>query len=313
MYLRLINLCRYTIYLLLLVCCKTMAGDATKSSSGAEYAFLSLMALSPDFSAATYSFKGGDSPDTDVTIYRLPYRFELMQRTESLLQLEVMVAYQRADAILQNFPNSGDSIDSQWDTYGAGLGLLYDYNLSKYLVFSPSLRIGITETENRTSFNGSLANAPIPPEFESLINWKAKSSIVNIGLGLGYNWKILDRPSSLKGDVYRSLIKSFDETKPVAEYNEQANLLSIKADMIFPTTFNVYDERLDIVLLLGVNSFFGENRHVLGYSNSYQAGAGLELPLKWKQKKYGYVRFSGQIIRANNLEGWMISLGYNEK
>jgi hypothetical protein len=87
-------------------------------------------------------------------------------------------------------------------------------------------------------------------------------------------------------------------------------MLAIKADMIFPTNGYIADNRLDLVLLLGTNTFFGENRDTLGYTTSYQVGIGSELPLHWSNKERGHMRLSGEVLWADNMRGWLLTVGY---
>ena len=88
-------------------------------------------------------------------------------------------------------------------------------------------------------------------------------------------------------------------------------MLALKADMVFPTPLFIKAHRIDLVLLLGANHFFGENRHTLGYTTSYQSGLGAELPIDYREKRYGFVRFSGQVLWADNMQGWILTVGYN--
>ena len=88
-------------------------------------------------------------------------------------------------------------------------------------------------------------------------------------------------------------------------------MLAIQADMIFPTDLFIGEKRLDSVLLLGSNTFFGENRRTLGYTTSYQLGIGSEFPLSWDQTRRGHIRLSGQVLWANNMRGWLLTIGYN--
>ena len=278
---------------------------------GTDYAFLFLTTLSPDFAAANYTITNDDGSEVDISIARLPYHIDLMQNKDSYLQLEITVAFQRTEEIIQTFPDSGENIDAKWDSYGGGLGLLYEYNISKHLRFTPSLRVGLATMKNDAIYNGAKTNQIKDQVDGTTFNWTTNASFLSFGLGLSYNWKILDRASSIKADVYHSILDSFNESNETVKFTEDASLLAVNADMIFPTKINMHDERLDFVLLLGANNFFGENRHTLGYTTSYQAGIGAELPIQWGQSKYGHLRLSGQILWAENMDGWLLSLGYN--
>jgi hypothetical protein len=188
---------------------------------------------------------------------------------------------------------------------------LYNYNITKQLKFTPSLRFGLAKLVSHASYNGVQTNL-IKGLFDgTLFNWRTNASVSNLGLGLSYSWKLIDRASTVKADVYHVFVDSFNESNKAVEFAEHANMLAVKADMLFPTDFDIYDNRLDFLLLLGINNFFGENRSTLGYTTSYQAGIGVEFPLQWKQKKYGYLRLSGMILWADNMDGWLLTIGYN--
>ncbi len=301
-------------YILLLICSVESAYGANSSGGknyGIDYAFLLFMAMSPDFSAANYTFHNDDGTNVDTSIARMPYTVDIMRNTASRVQIQVALAYLRTNEFIQTFPSPGERIDSLWESYGSSLGFLYEYNISERFKFTPSAHFGLARLQNQASYSGVLTNL-IKDQYEgTLFNWSTNASVSNIGLGFSYNWKWLDRTSSIKADAYHVLVDSFDESNSAVEFKEHANMMTVRADMIFPTRTYLYGERLDIVTLLGANNFFGENRRTLGYTSSYQAGVGAEIPLKLEQSIKGHLRFSGQVLWAENMRGWLVSIGYN--
>ncbi|WP_455376830.1 Solitary outer membrane autotransporter beta-barrel domain [Kaarinaea lacus] len=280
---------------------------------GVDYAFMFIMALSPDFAAANYTVENEDGSEVDIRIGRLPYHVDLFEDSASQLQLEIALAYQRTTENISTFPVDGESIDAEWDTYGVDFGLLYEHKQSDNFRITPSLRFGLARMDSFARYNGPLTNS-IKNQLEgTLFNWETNAAILNLGLGFSYSWELLDRASTLKANAYHVIVDSYNESNDTVKFTEPANMLTITSDMIFPTHLNIEEERLDLVLLLGVNNFFGENRRTLGYTTSYQAGIGGELPLVWRQHKYGYLRLSGQLLWADNMDGWLITLGYSSK
>lgn len=316
MCIRLKNFHRVLICLLSMMCLDGAVFGANQEGAtdlGVDYAFMFLMTLSPDFAAANYTIQNKDGPDVDIAIGRLPYHIELVQKADYRLQLEIAGAYQRTEEIIPTFSGPGENIDARWNTYGAGVGLLYEYNVSNHVQFTPSLRAGIAKMENRATYNGEQTILIKDLSDGTLFNWTTNAGVYNLGLGLSYDWTLLDRASSVKADVYHVIVDSFNESDPAVTFTEHANMLALKADMVFPTNLVINEQRLDFVVLLGVNNFFGENRRTLGYTSSYQAGIGGELPLKWRQTMYGYIRLSGQVLWADNMKGWMFTIGFNPK
>ncbi len=279
---------------------------------GVDYAFMTLMTLSPDFAAANYTITNEDNLDVDISIYRLPYHIDLARDEKSRLVLELAAAYQNTEEVIPTFqPLPGEYVDSTWETYGFGVGLLYENRISEQWHFLPSLRLGVARMDNKADYFGPLTNA-VKDQFEGTIfNWDSNSAILNLGLGIKYDWTLLDRSSSIVASVYHVIVDSFNESNDALKFTEKANLLSVKADLIEPTEIYIDDHRMDLVFLLGVNHFFGDNRRTLNYTTSYEAGIGAEFPLKYVNTTYGHIRFSGQALWADNMSGWLITVGYN--
>jgi len=278
---------------------------------GVDYAFMSLMTVSPDFAAANYTIRNDGGSDVDISIRRLPYHIELVENDSRRMQLELSLAYQRTSQLVPTYASPDEYIDAEWDTYGLGLGLLYESPVTERLIFTPGLRIALADMKNHAVYHGTLTNL-VKDQFEgSYFNWDTKTAIYNIGLGLEYNWKLLDRSSHITADVWRVVVDSFGESHALPGFTAGANMATVKADMVFPTTLFVHNERLDLVVLLGANNYFGENKRTLGYTVSYQMGAAVELPLKFKQRHYGHLRLGGQALWASNMDGWLLTIGYN--
>lgn len=283
------------------------------SNLGVDYAFLSLMTLSPDFAAANYVIHDSSGSNVNIQIARLPYQFELYSHDKACLNLELSLAYQRTTEITSTFPTPGENIDSTWNTLGAGLGLLFQYPISNNLFFTPSMRLGYTDMENHANYNGVQTNA-IKNLFEGkYLNWHTNARINNLGLGVGYIREESEHISSINADIFHINVNSFNESDPAVNFNENANMMSIHGDWILPTGMKMYGSRISVVYILGTNTFFGENKNTLGYTTSYEGGIGAEFPLVTNNKKHGHLRLIGEILWANNMQGWYLSLGYKPK
>jgi hypothetical protein len=297
--------------MLITVCAERCEAGAHRL--GADYAFLVLMTMSPDFSAADYTITNDQGSDVDVTISRLPLSVDLMSDPESRLYAEVSAAYQQTEQIVETFPGPGEYIDARWITKGAKLGLVHEQKWSENVRFTQNARFGIVKLKNNADYYGPLTESIRGLYDGTLLNWEADASISTLGVGLGYTWTLLDRISNVKADLFHAIVDSFNEDNDDLKFTENATMLSVKADMIFPSGIYIYDQRIDFVLMGGWNQFFGENRHTLGYSSSYQAGLGAEVPLHWNSKLFGYLRLSGQGMWADNMRGGLVSLGYSHK
>ena len=278
------------------------------SSLGADYALLSLMTVSPDFSAARYTIENDDGPDVGIRIGRFPRRFELAASESSRLHLELIVAYQRAEQAIDAFAAEGGSIDSRWDTYGGSIGLLHEKDLPRGFYVASSLRLGITATRNRASYTGFSDDAVRTLLDGTLLNWHLRTRTVEIGLGAGYRLTLGDRTGSVESTLSHALADSFDESDPALAFGESVGLLSTVVDAIRPTGAELLGERLDLVLLGAHHHSFGEDGRTLGYSDSYQLGLGLERPLGPAGGSRRYLRLSAQVLWAERMDGWLVSV-----
>ena len=231
---------------------------------GVDYAFMFLMIPSPDIAAANYTIENEMDPRSTSRSAGCHIMLICWQPGRENCNSNSRWPIRRPSSWCERSRPPGEDTDATWATYGGGPGLLYEQALTEHLRLTPSLRAGVARMTNDATYNGPLANQ-IKDAFEgTLLNWSTYVSVVNLGLGLSYDGSLRDRASSLKADVYRVFVDSFGESNPAVKFAEQANMLALTADMIFPTSLAVAEERLDLVLLLSLNNYFGENQRTLG-------------------------------------------------
>ena len=114
---------------------------APSNELGDDYAVLALLTVFPDFSAASYTFFGNDSPDVSTDLRRFPLRLPLSQtRDGDHLDLELMGGHERTTEPLPIEGFAGQSMNSKWIGYGLGIGLIDRWRASLHGTFEPSLR-----------------------------------------------------------------------------------------------------------------------------------------------------------------------------
>lgn len=301
---------RLCIFLVAISFC-VISTAAQSDSIGADYAFLTLMTLEPEFSAARYTIDNENDDQVDIRILRLPYIQNLTKNESSQLNLELAFGHQRAHQSFHLLPAYRDEyIDAYWTTNGISLGLLYAQKLTPRLSFTPSIRLGAAEMKNTAYYYGTFTNAIKDSLPSDLLGWTTKVSVINSTLGLDYRWHILDRLSHVTSSFSHIVASSFREGSAQASFHEKANLINVSADMIFPSHQRIKNKRIDYIVLLGSDYFVGENRHTLGYVISYQIGAGMEIPLQIWQNKPKHLRFNLLGQWASVMRSWTFSLSY---
>jgi hypothetical protein len=279
-----------------------------------DYAFLSLLTLTPDFSAANYKIENDPIPPVKIDIVRLPFILGALDLNDSkAVKFEMSVGYQKTEETIPVDEFSNDYVDSKWEGYGASLGLLFDYKLSDNVTLEPKIRAGAVHLVNSASYHGENADFYRLLLDGTVFNWNSKASVVSLGLGLIYDWQIVGRDSTVQAHAFHLNMDSFDESSDAVKFNTDANMATLKADIIIPTRATLFNGRLDAVALGGSTVFFGENRRTLGFTTLYELGAGIEYPIKGDKYNFGHVRLSGLLLRGENVRGWMMSLDYNPK
>lgn len=295
---------RFAFLIFFPLCCLSPPLQAELS---ADYAFLNIITLSSDFSAARYEIDGGaeNVSNIDILIHRLPYSTDLNNNPNGRWILETAVALQRAQQS-GTFEDASLTVNSEWDIQGAELGLKYAATLAPGWQYVPGARLGVLRMTNSADYSNP--NNPLIAELEGkYFNWKSHAALLDLSLGLHHHWRVLNRESLLDLTIHRMQVDSFNEQSKEVAFSEAANLASVQSEMIFPSGLRLSQRGVDGVLFLGSNVFFGENRKTLGYTASYRAGLAADIPIPHLK---AYIRLSGQLLRASNMRGWLLSIGY---
>ena len=293
--------------------CKILLA-AENNRHGSDYAFLFLMTMSPYFTSANYTIEDDEGIDIDLSIGRFPFSLILFENKHSFLELEAEYAYQTTKASYPTFPDPTEYVNSEWVTHGFGLGLLYNFKISTDMLLRSNIRYALGNLQNDTRYHGSLTKQIADQLQEShLFNWKSNATILNIGLGWTYFFEMLEYTSNLRVDVNRAYIDSFNEDNEGVKFNEQANMAALRTDLLFPTGIKFWEENLNLVALLGMNYFFGENRKTLGYTASYQAAIVIPFPIKWGQEILFDLKLGYQLLWAERMNGTCLIFGIGLK
>jgi hypothetical protein len=134
-----------------------------------------------------------------------------------------------------------------------------------------------------------------------------------MGLGWTYFYEIFELTSNLRLDVNHVFVNSFDEDSRDVSFSERANMTALRTDLVIPTGLAVWGEDLNLILLLGTNHFFGENRNTLGYTTSYEAGLVFPVPVKWNKKRLFDLKVGYKWLWAEKMNGvcWIFGIGLN--
>lgn len=299
--------------MMLALSCHMAGVSADNGNIGADYAFLTIMTLEPEISAARYKIDSDNGDIVDIRIVRLPFHNNISENENSRLDFETAIGHQSAHESFHYIPsNQNDYVDSYWTTNGISFGLLYARTITKQLNFTPNFRLGVAQMKNDAYYYGPVSNLLKDYLENNFLGWTTDVSVTNFSLGLDYRWKIQDRSSHINCNFSHIVANTFHESSAAASFHETANLINSSVEMIIPSHQLIKNKRIDYSVLLGSDYFVGENRHTLGYVISYQIGIGAEIPFRlWReQAKHLRIGILGQW--ASVMRSWTLSLSYND-
>jgi hypothetical protein len=280
---------------------------------GTGYAQLINLSATPDVSAASYRIDtDGSSPTLDVL--RLPYQARwLALSPDADLYWKVAGGYLKFkdDFPFDPSPSVSGSIGSKWSAYSVTGGLLAKLRLGHSFTLEPALDFGVARLDNQASYAG--AATALQPFLDGLMfNWETSAWLTTPSLALEWSAAEATGKATVRGHVARSWVSSFDATDPVQEFNETANICSIRAEYVMPSDLRAFGRPLGWVVYGGYAGFFGANRNALGFTSVAEIGAGLEVPVSPDRQDSERVRLAAGYLVGADVTGWTVgvSLGY---
>ena len=199
------------------------------------------------------------------------------------------------------------SIASKWSAYSASGGLLAKVRLGNGFTLEPALDVGVARLDNGASYNGA-ASALQPLLNGLLFNWHTNAWLTTPSLGLAWSTGDAEGKATVRGHVARSWISTFGATDPVQEFNETANMYSVRAEYAKPGRWQAFGWPLGWVVYGSYAGFFGANRDALGFTTVAELGGGLELPVSAEREKSERLRLSAGYLFGPDVRGWSIGL-----
>ena len=276
---------------------------------GAGYAQIIGLAATPDIAAASYTIDSeANKPKLDV--FRLPYQAKWLALTaDTDLYWRIAGGYLRLkDSFTATLPQGqSGSVDAKWTAYSVGAGLLAKIRLGSGFTLEPALDVGVARLENGASYNG--AATALQPLLDGLLfNWQTNAWLVTPSLGLEYATTFGEAKATVRANVARSWIASFDESDAAQSFNEAANVYAIRADYSRPAGLTVAARPLNWVVYGGYAGFFGANRDALGFSSVAEIGAGLELPISTDRPQSERARLAAGYLFGSDVRGWTVGV-----
>jgi len=297
----------------------TQAQALGRPSTGSQYAHLLAFSNAPGIGGSSFTVDE-DLGDVDYDIWKIPLQHEFdVDGWDGKLILRGTLSYMTVDQDQRWLPgDSSEVIDSEWKSYGGGIGAGVRIPLGEGLSFVPALGFGVASLENNADFKGTLTKERIQPIADGTqYNWDMNATIFSGALGLSYINDIgNDFDLDASASYTYSYVSSFDSSTDFQDIGDSTNILNFKADIGHPLGFSIAGYPMDGVLHLANTTFVGSNSDVLGFSyfnevgfslrtNPQKLATQLKLPFSVSSLSVGV-----NAIFGDDISGWSMLFGY---
>jgi len=284
------------------------------ASLGAGYAAMINFAVNPDISTATYNID--DELEPVLKVSRLPIRHVFKweeQRWRPFVQANLAYQTLKLDFTVPDEAPifAGESVDLKWSVRGVTLATGVELPFEEYWTFEPAIAVGTAHLSNDASYHGPLFNEFLKPALEGwLFDWDADAWLAGIALKATYQRPLKTFDFSLSTGLDYNHIETFDSSSSEIDFSSQATTLSIQAETVHPTPFELGNYPLALVVDINNTTFLGPERDALGFEYFFEGGLALEANLSregWPVKK---ARLGAKAIYGEDVTGWTLILGY---
>ncbi|MCJ7557687.1 MAG: hypothetical protein MUP90_12345 [Gammaproteobacteria bacterium] len=271
---------------------------------GAGYAAMVDFAVSRDISSATF-YPDPTEGVVDPTLKHstLPFRHVFNPDAPGARPfLQGLFAYQKLASGFDTLP--GESIESEWTTYGASLSGGFEIPLGENLIVLPVISVGYGRLENRASFYGPISESLLQPALSGeIFNWDSNSVTYGASIGMDYRRKLSRFEIEVLAGLTHNFIESVNAPSKFTDFQGQATVFDLEINTVHPTNWEIAGSPLAIVGLFGNTEFFGPQREALGFAGFFEAGLGLELDISTRGHKVKSLRIGAKAIIGPDVDG----------
>ena len=278
---------------------------------GAGYAAMVDFAVSRDISSANFYPDTSDGVvDPALKHFQFPIRFVFGDDAESPRPfLQGLVAHQTVESGFDYAP--GESVWSEWETWGVSLSGGYDIPLNEHLSLLPVLSVGYGSLENRARYSGPFSEAVLRPALAGIIfDWDSNAVSYGASLGFDYRRDLTGFDIEVLGSLTHHYIESVNAPNEFVDFRGRVSAFDLEVITLHPTPWSMFDNPLSIVGIFGNTRIFGPERDALGFDSFFEAGAGIDLDVSARGWKLKSLRFGAKAIFGPDVDGWGLIIGY---
>ena len=271
---------------------------------GKNYAYILNFFTEPDISASTY--RVDDASNTKINLYKFPLQRNFAV-TDHGLEIGIRGILSYATLDMDHSITETVSVDARWKSYSGTIGTALLAPLGEHFTFVSALDVGVSEFDNRGSYNG--ANSSLYGYILDgiIYNWDTYAWLGSFSTGLDYSHPINATSTlAIKGRYTFTHVASFNESHDFQSFDGTAQTASIMADMEHPLGFSIREIPFFGVAHLGYTVFIGPNRDTLGFDSYGELGYAVKLDITYLDSFIESLRFGYQYSLGDNVTGHTI-------
>jgi len=278
---------------------------------GAGYAAMVDFAISRDISSANFYPDTSDGVvDPALKHFQFPFRFVFGDDAESPRPfLQGLIAHQTVESGFDYAP--GESVQSEWETWGFSLSGGYVIPLSEHFSVLPILSAGYGSLENRARYSGPISEAILQPALAGVIfDWDSNAVTYGASLGFDYRRELGVFDIEVLGSLTHHHVESVNAPNEFVDFRGRVSAFDLEVITVHPTSWSMFDNPLSIVGIFGNTRIFGPERDALGFDSFFEAGAGIDLDVSARGWRIKSLRFGAKAIFGPDVDGWGLIIGY---
>lgn len=289
---------------------KKLIDSRSERSASATAGYSQLIGFVSDPELSGFTLNVGQAGGSRLELFKLPFRHELSSAGKGkwFVRGAVNHASIHSENLLKGL--SPDVIEPRSSAFSALVGVLRSLPLTETWSFSSALDAGVARIQNEVRYQGANALQAKPFVENLLIDWSTDAALLSGALGLDYRKKRGSLDLAFKTAWIHTWISSFHESGAFKGFNDQTDLLHVRADFEKPLRQRLSGLPLSGLVHLGTTTFLGSNRHALGFSHLNSMGFAVKADARQRGWRVQSLTLGLNYLVGDGVDGYEIVFGY---
>jgi len=287
---------------------------------GSRYAAFvaSLIDVASDLELSAARLTIDSDPELELSTFKFPYQSTIeIPNWSPALHIEANFGYLSGRTIFQDIwsgssPAIATRVDSTWTAYSGLGGVGLEIPLAEGLTLTPIADLSLSYVRNDTNFSGPGAAVTQAVTDGILFNYNTTLITYGGALRAVYDRDLSDSialHSILRYDLRQT--NGISSTDPVQDPSVLTQRFTARADVVGPTGLEVLGNDVNWRTITGYTRFLGSTADILGFTDYFELGAGIEEDFDGMLGPVSRLSFSTSVLLGADVFGWSIGAGFS--